>query len=576
VSPSAPSRSLAFLLAALALAALANLAYWGERGRLQPVPDAGSDTIQSVSFSPYQRGENPLMHITPTQDEISSDVAVLAGRVSALRTYTSLEGLDQVAHDAEPLGIKVEQGIWLGRDPDVNEREVESGISLANRYPKTITRVIVGNEVLLRRDLTAGQLLGYIRRVKQEVKQPVTYADVWEYWLKNPELASAVDLVTIHILPYWEDQPVGIDDALGHVLSIYRQVEAAFPGKPIAIGEVGWPSAGRMRDGARPSLVNEARLVRGVIRAASAGHFDYNIVEAFDQPWKRQLEGTVGGHWGILDADREAKFELAGPVSNDPDWRWQWAFSTGFAALATLVAAWRRRPYRGLGAFFLPLAAQFLGTLLVLDVGLTTTISWSPFDWVTGGLGLAASAILTVPLLKAVDARACGTIWPQAPIPTVEEALNLLRRRPTPGPSFGERMLGLLQFGFVVGAVVATLALVIDPRYRDFPSEAFLVPAFGLAFLALTQDRAAPKGASLNEEALFVTLLLLGVPGIVVSEALQSMASFTLGSILDGFGRASDNSQAFGWCGVLILLALPWALKLWAPRSSARPRGATP
>jgi exo-beta-1,3-glucanase (GH17 family) len=554
------------LFAALAFAALADLAYWGARGRMQPVPDAGADVIQSVSFSPYRRGEDPLAHITPTQDEISADVASLAGRVAGLRTYTSLEGLDQVAAYASPLGIKVTQGVWLGRDPDVNEREVESAISLANRYPNTITRIVVGNEVLLRRDLTPEQLLGYIRRVKGEVKQPVTYADVWEFWLQNPELASEVDVITIHILPYWEDQPIGIGDALGHVFSIFRRVQAAFPGKKIAIGEVGWPSAGRMRDGARPSLVNEARLVRGVIRGAHAAGIDYNIVEAFDQPWKRQLEGTVGGHWGILDASRKAKFDLSGPVSDDPHWRVQWALSTAFAALATLIAAWRRRPFLRWGAVLYPFAAQAIGTLLVLDGELTTGICWSPFGWVTGGVGMAASLILAVPLLKAVDARACGTRWPLAPIPTAEEALNFLRRHPTRGPSFGERMLGLLQFGFIVGAVVATLALVIDPRYRDFPSEAFLIPAFGMTLLALTQDRAPPAGASLNEEALLVALLLLGVPGVIVSEALQSVASFSFGGIVDGFGRASDNSQAFGWCGVLILLALPWALKLWARR----------
>lgn len=567
-------RPLAWLAAALALAALANYGYWAERGRLQSVPDAGVDIVASASFSPYRRGEDPLQHITPTQDEISADVTVLAGRVAALRTYTSLEGLDQVPAYAEPLGIKVTQGVWLGRDPDVNEREVESAINLANRYPATITRLVVGNEVLLRRDLTPDQLIGYIRRVKAEVRQPVTYADVWEFWLMNPELAAEVDFITIHILPYWEDQPIGIDDALGHVLSITRRVQAAFPGKPIAIGEVGWPSAGRMRDGARPSLVNEARLVRGVMRAANAEKFDYNIVEAFDQPWKRQLEGTVGGHWGLLDAERHAKFELAGPVSNDPNWRWQWALSTGFAALVTVIAAWRRRPYLLWGALLYPLAAQLIGTFLVLDGDLTSTICWSPFGWVTGGIGMAASLTLAVPLLKALDARACGKRWPMAPIPSAEEALNLLRRRPTRGPSFGERMLGLLQFGFIVGAVVTTLALVIDPRYRDFPSEAFLMPAIGFAILAVTQDRAARPGASLREEALLVMLLLLGVPGIVVSEAFQSVANFTLGSILDGFGRVSDNSQAFGWCGVLILLALPWGVKLGGIKLAARGRAA--
>ena len=34
-----------------------------------------------------------------------------------------------------------------------------------------------------------------------QVTVPVTYADVWEYWLRNREVYEAVDFVTIHILP---------------------------------------------------------------------------------------------------------------------------------------------------------------------------------------------------------------------------------------------------------------------------------------------------------------------------------------------------------------------------------------
>ena len=131
---------------------------------------------------------------------------------------------------------------------------------------------------------------------------PVTYADVWEFWLRNRDVAAAADFITIHILPYWEDFPIPARNAAAaHVDAIRRQVVAAFPGKEVIIGEVGWPSAGRMREGALPSPANQARVIQDVLALAARENFRVNVIEAFDQPWKRALEGTVGGHWGLLD-----------------------------------------------------------------------------------------------------------------------------------------------------------------------------------------------------------------------------------------------------------------------------------
>ena len=124
-------------------------------------------------------------------------------------------------------------------------------------------------------------------------------------------LAGAVDFVTIHILPYWEDFPIPARDAAAHVDAIRKQVVGGFPGKEILIGEVGWPSAGRMREGALPSPANQARVIQDVLARGKRENFRVNVIEAFDQPWKRALEGTVGGHWGLFDdATRAAEIRL--------------------------------------------------------------------------------------------------------------------------------------------------------------------------------------------------------------------------------------------------------------------------
>ena len=198
-------------------------------------------------------------------------------------------------------GLKVMHGVWVSSDPEKTTRQVETSIALAKAYPDVIIAIVVGNEVLLRGEMTANDLASIIRHVKAQVAVPVTYADVWEFWLRYPDVQNAVDFVTIHILPYWEDFPIPAAQAAAHVAAIRAKVAAAIPGKDIVIGEFGWPSAGRMREGARPSPSNQARAVIETLALAQHDKFRLNVIEAFDQPWKRALEGAVGGYWGIFD-----------------------------------------------------------------------------------------------------------------------------------------------------------------------------------------------------------------------------------------------------------------------------------
>src|SRR5690606_10563486 len=188
-------------------------------------------------------------------------------------------------------------------------------IKAATTHADIVQAAIVGNETLLRREVTAQRLAGLIGQVKAAIPQPVTYADVWEFWLAHPEIAPAVDFLTIHLLPYWEDDPAGIDQALEHVAGIRQQFGTRFAPKDILIGETGWPSAGRQRETAVPSPINQARFMRGFVQLAENHGWQYNLIEAFDQPWKRASEGAVGGYWGLFDADRRDKGVLTGAVS---------------------------------------------------------------------------------------------------------------------------------------------------------------------------------------------------------------------------------------------------------------------
>ena len=291
--------------------------------------------LDCVSYAPFRGDQNPLGPGTVVEPrQIEEDLAQLKPLTSCIRTYSIDHGLDKIPEIAKRHGMKVLHGLWLSSLPELNRRQIATTIELANKFPDVIEAIIVGNEVLLRGEMSAPELARTIREVKAKVPMRVTYADVWEFWLRHRDVAAAVDFITVHILPYWEDHPIPVDQAARHVSLIRNQVVAAFPDKEIFLGEFGWPSAGRMREGALPSPVNAARVLQEVVAQGKRENYRVNLIEAYDQPWKRKLEGTVGGYWGLYDAyERKAKFVWGAPVSNHPNWRWQAAGGIAFAAL---------------------------------------------------------------------------------------------------------------------------------------------------------------------------------------------------------------------------------------------------
>src|ERR1044071_8864162 len=321
-------------------------AWLGAPVEMPASPLGVGDKLYCVSYAPFRDRQSPLDPASAqiTAAQIEDDIARLSKLTDCVRTYSVDFSLDLVPGIAERHGMKVIMGLWLSGQPEKNRFQTATAIALANKYPNTVRAVVVGNEVLLRGELSADSIAATMAEVKARVPVPVTYADVWEFWLRNPKLASVADFITIHILPYWEDDPIPADEAAAHVESIRRKVVEAFPGKEIVIGEFGWPSAGRMREGALPSLANQASVIQDVLTLAKRGNFRVNVIEAFDQPWKRALEGTVGGHWGFFDnGTRDFKFKWGAPVSSHPYWIWQALGGIVFAGLIFL-AAFRRGP----------------------------------------------------------------------------------------------------------------------------------------------------------------------------------------------------------------------------------------
>ena len=522
------------VIALFAVAAAAIGAAWYGLGRPVPMPQSGlapGGKLYCLSYAPFRGGQTPLdpaTAISPAQ--IDDDLARLSQTTGCVRTYSADFGIERTAELAGRHGLKVLQGLWLSSIPKKNDIQIETAVALATRHRDTIAAVIVGNEVLLRGEMSAVDLATTIRAVKARVPVPVTYADVWEFWLRNRELASAVDFITIHILPYWEDKPIAARDAAAHVDSIRRQVAEAFPGKDIVIGEVGWPSAGRMREGALPSRVNQARVIHDVLARANAGNYRVNIIEAFDQPWKRALEGTVGGHWGLFaDATRQFKFAWGAPVSNHPYWPWQAAGGIAFAALVFAAGVLPR----GQGA---PAPRVAVGIALCAIAG-GATIGWTianvPLESLGAGGWLRSLSLATISLVA--PPLAAAALRADIPLPRFSRIIGPAAQRlrdPLP------RALGLVAMAVTVLAILVALGLVFDPRYRDFSYAPLTAAIAPLAVLGVFVKR--PAGAH-------------GVAEIAACALLAPSAVFIL------WNETVANWQSLWLCAALVLLAVTLA-----------------
>ena len=311
---------------------IAAVLFWYYFGAVSILKDDTSSfsKLQCVSYAPFAKDESPFLFdsgLVISSEKVREDLKLLSKYTDCIRTYSTV-GLEMIPAIARENNLKMLMGAWVSKDKVQTKQELDTLIKLASENQDIVKAVIVGNEVLLRGDTSDVQLLEYLKQVKAALPNiKVTYADVWEFWLKHPAIKESTDFVTIHILPYWEDEPMGIKRAINHLADVRGEVESILKDKNILIGETGWPSEGRMREDAHPSKINQALFVREFVQLAVKNNWDYNIIEAFDQPWKRVSEGAVGGFWGLFDKDRNDKNVFAGDVSDFPNYKYL-AFGT--------------------------------------------------------------------------------------------------------------------------------------------------------------------------------------------------------------------------------------------------------
>jgi len=467
---------------------------------LAVAPIANWAKLHCVSYAPFRGQQTPRdPELIVSETQIAEDLAELAKISQCVRTYSVDNGLDKVPALAARAGLKVLLGVWIGRDHAKNALLADIAISLAKDHAGTVTAIVVGNEVLLRGDMIAPDLRDIIRSVKARVNIPVTYADVWEFWLRYRDVADEVDFVTVHMLPYWEDVPPRAEDAAAHVDAIRQQMVTAFPGKEILIGETGWPSKGRMRDGALPSPVNQARFLSEILERARREKFRVTMFEAYDEPWKREWEGSVGGYWGLFDGDsRRLKYPAGAAVSNYQLWQLQLGCGLALSILvfgvSFLTMRYRLLPVQPVPWMAVAISATTGGILLGLAVDKMAYESFGFGNWLLHGLLLGAS--VAAPLLSS-SALISGRALPSF--------LELIGPSESRTRSFATMAVGFTLILTTLLAAVTALSLVFDARWRDFPFASLTMAVVPLWMLTLLSP---PKsGARPIVETLFAGLL---------------------------------------------------------------------
>jgi glucan 1,3-beta-glucosidase len=577
------------LLAALGLAAAAALWHGWRMGVPVPIAEPGAERLECVSYAPFRRpGETPF-DPTARVDEvrIEADLRLLSSRTGCVRTYSVQQGLDAVPRVARRLGMQVLLGAWIGRDRRENEDELAAVVGLAREYADTVRAVVVGNEVMLRRELPEADLVGYIERVRGAVPVPVTYADVWEFWLQHPSIAPAVSFATIHILPYWEDEPVGIDAAIAHVVDVWRLMGERLQGREILVGETGWPSEGRARRDAVPGRVEQARFARQFTRAAAEHGIRYNFIEAFDQPWKRHLEGAMGGAWGVYDSDGRPKFDWHGPVAPRDGWT-AWRTAAAAGALLGVVALGLAGRGRGVAVHALvgALAGAGLGATLAEQVRYMVVWNRTWLEWTATGTAtaIAVAACVAAALLLARRLSERGGAVVAAVVPgatTVKAAPRAAPGEALPGasafdspaatgtvlPGAADTMDGWLRSGrdpplagwtsLLQAAVLFCAATTVvlhgfDARYRGFPWPLFAPAAVAAALLWAAGVRRVRQAV---EERWLAAIVLAGAAAMVVKE-----------------GPA--NSQAIGYAALMAVLGACALARASTSRPSSAPTAA--
>lgn len=259
--------------------------------------------IHGLCFSPYLEGQKPGSIVS--EQQIRERLSIIANNTRWIRSFSCTDGHELIPAIAKSMGLKTMVGVWLDDDMEHNEKELAAALDIAGQGHIDI--LAVGNEVLLRGDLTEEQLLDYIQRARAGAPGvDVGYVDAYFEFVDHPRITDACDVILANCYPFWEGCPA--DYALLYMKEMYRKAQWAAQGKRVIISETGWPDRGTPEMGAVPSWENAVKYLIDSCRWSEEEGIELFYFSAFDEAWKVAAEGDVGAFWGLWDKDGKPKF----------------------------------------------------------------------------------------------------------------------------------------------------------------------------------------------------------------------------------------------------------------------------
>jgi len=259
--------------------------------------------IHGISFSPYVDGQSPGAEISEPQ--IRERLSIIQPYTHWIRSFSCREGNQETPRIAHENGLKTMVGVVLSEDLELNEIELRNGIEVARAGHADI--LAVGNEVMLREDLTEDQLIDYIERAKAAAPGvPVGTVDAYFLFENHPRVAAACDTLLVNCYPFWESCPA--EYALLYMKEMYRRAQNVAGGKKVIISETGWPTVGSPFGAAVPSYDHALEYFIRTYQWAHEEGVEIFYFSSFDESWKVGDEGDVGAYWGLWDAAGNLKY----------------------------------------------------------------------------------------------------------------------------------------------------------------------------------------------------------------------------------------------------------------------------
>jgi len=277
-----------------------------------------SKPMSVVAYSPYRDGQAPG-GAQPSKEDVKADLVMMKPYIDGVRVYGTDGANAYIPALCDELGIDLHIGAWIDGIAS-DEPNVHALATIVKANHPSIKTAIVGNEVLARSAknlMTEEKLLALIDVFKADIAgttptYKIAAADTYPQWMmKRPNLAAAVDIVIWHTYGWWSG--VDIANAYTVVSGRYDDMLKEYPGKPLILGETGWPSqfdhvsADKLTT-AVGSEANQAKFYREALAGMRARNLPMWMFSSIDEKWKATSgEGEVGAHWGIWDSARKPK-----------------------------------------------------------------------------------------------------------------------------------------------------------------------------------------------------------------------------------------------------------------------------